>query len=135
MPEQYAAGETIASYCAKCKSSLDHTIMTMDDETIAKVQCKICGSMHKFKPAADAKKARLPRAKKRQEVLPSVAALWETSMSEAKGKESRYSMVAKYRVGDIVIHEQFGKGVVLKLRVHKCDVLFQDKERLMVSAN
>jgi hypothetical protein len=44
-------------------------------------------------------------------------------------------MAATYRIGDIVLHEQFGKGVVLKLSTNKCYVLFRDKERLMASAN
>ena len=44
-------------------------------------------------------------------------------------------MGSKYRVGDIVNHDTFGKGVVQKLYTNKCDVLFQDKERLMASAN
>jgi hypothetical protein len=37
--------------------------------------------------------------------------------------------------GDILLHEQFGKGVVLKVAAKKCLVLFQDQERLMASAN
>jgi hypothetical protein len=56
-------------------------------------------------------------------------------MAAATGKEHMYTMTATYRVGDILLHEQFGKGVVLKLAPKKCLVLFQDQERLMVSAN
>jgi hypothetical protein len=41
----------------------------------------------------------------------------------------------KYRIGDIVNHQTFGKGVVLKLYTHKCDMLFKDRERLMASTN
>jgi hypothetical protein len=44
-------------------------------------------------------------------------------------------MTATYRIGDIVLHAQFGKGIVLKLAPQKCLVLFQDQERLMASAN
>ena len=44
-------------------------------------------------------------------------------------------MTGKYRVGDIIIHDIFGKGVVQKLYANKCDMLFKDKERLMCSAN
>ena len=56
-------------------------------------------------------------------------------MAAAKGKEHVYSMAAKYRVGDIVLHQTFGKGIVLKLYVNKCDMLFKDRERLMATAN
>ncbi len=44
-------------------------------------------------------------------------------------------MAARYEVGDVVIHDKFGKGVVTKTYQNKCDMLFQDKERLMASAN
>jgi hypothetical protein len=44
-------------------------------------------------------------------------------------------MTATYGIGDIVLHEQFGKGIVLKLAPQKCTVLFQDQERRLASAN
>jgi hypothetical protein len=40
-----------------------------------------------------------------------------------------------YRIGVIVLHEQCSKDVVLKRSPRKCIVLFQDKERLMASAD
>ena len=58
MLEKYSAGENIASHCTKCKLVLDHTIVAMDGETIAKVKCKTCGSAHKYRSAEDAKKIR-----------------------------------------------------------------------------
>jgi uncharacterized Zn finger protein (UPF0148 family) len=123
------------SYCPKCKMSLAHTIMAMDGEKTAQVTCTTCGSSHPFKSPADAPKARVSRAKKRVGTSPSVAALWEARVAAASGEEHVYTRAATYRIGDIVLHEQFGKGVVLKLSTDKCYVLFQDKERLMASAN
>ena len=135
MLEKILAGENIASYCTKCKLGLDHTIVAMDGEKIAKVKCKTCGSTHKFRDPAAPPKARSPRAKTGDGTKTSPATIWEAGIAGAKGKEHVYSMVAKYRVGDIVLHDRFGKGVVLKLYMNKCDMLFQDKERLMASAN
>jgi hypothetical protein len=83
----------------------------------------------------DASKARWSRTNKGDSVQPTAAARWEASLSAAKGQEHVYSIAATYRIGDIVLHEQFGKGVVLKLLTRKCTMLFQDKERLMASAN
>jgi hypothetical protein len=60
---------------------------------------------------------------------------WEAQMAVATGAEHQYRTTAAYNVGDILLHAQFGKGVVLKLLSKKCSVLFQDKERLMASAN
>ena len=44
-------------------------------------------------------------------------------------------MAAIYRVGEIVNHQTFGKGIVLKLYANKCGMLFKDGERLMASTN
>jgi hypothetical protein len=134
MPEKYSAGENIASHCTKCKIVLDHVIVAMTGDTIAKVKCKTCNSVHKFRNPADPPKVRVPRAKKDKSAA-SASASWEAGMAEARGKEHVYRMDAKYRIGDVVAHHTFGKGVVRKLYSNKCDVLFQDKERLMASAN
>ena len=135
MPETHSAGETIASFCTKCKLGLDHTIVALKGATIAKVKCKTCGSTHKFRDPADAPKTKTPRANKSNGTKSSAEDRWEAGMAEGKGKARDYSMAAKYRVGDIVDHDHFGKGVVRKLYMNKCDVLFKDKERLMASAN
>jgi len=134
MLEKYSAGENVASWCTKCKLNLDHTIVAMANDAIAKVKCKTCGSTHKFRNPADPPKVRTPRAK-RADPAKSAEALWENSIADAKGKEFSYNMAAKFRIGDIVLHDKFGKGVVLKLYSNKCDVLFKDRERLMASAN
>ena len=133
MQEKISAGSNVASYCTKCKLSLDHAVVAMEKESIAKVKCKTCGSVHKFKDPAEVKKPRT--VKKKVDAAKTAETLWETSLSETKGKERVYDMSGKYRVGDVVLHGTFGKGIVRKLYQNKCDMLFKDKERLMASAN
>ena len=133
MLEKITAGSNIASYCTKCKIGLDHAVVAIDNETIVKVKCKTCGSTHKFRDPADVKKPRV--VKKKEDAAKTAETLWETSLSETKGKERAYDMSVKFRVGDVLLHNTFGKGIVRKLYLNKCDVLFKDKERLMASAN
>ena len=135
MPEKNSAGNSIESYCGKCKLNRDHTIMTMDGEAIAKVRCATCGSLHKFCDPAVPRKVRKPGAKTVNEEEATTASIWETGLAEAKGKERDYDMASKYRVGEVVNHIKFGKGIVLKIYVNKCAMLFKDKERLMASTN
>jgi len=135
MLEKISAGQNIDSYCGKCKLSRDHTIMTTDGEAIAKVRCKLCGSTHKFRSPLDAQKVRKPRAKKGDGEAATTEIVWAAGLAEAKGKERDYSMASKYRIGDIVNHQTFGKGIVMKLYAKKCEMLFKDRERLMVSTN
>jgi hypothetical protein len=135
MLEKNLAGQNIDSYCGKCRLNLDHTIMTMDGEVIAKVRCKSCGSSHKFRSPLDAQKVRKPRVKKGTGEEATAEIIWEAGLAVAKGPERDYDMAAKYRVGDVVNHLRFGKGVVIKVYANKCDVLFKDRERLMASSN
>ena len=135
MQDKNSVGQNIDSYCGKCKLNLDHTIMAMDGETMAKVRCKSCGSSHKFKNPFDLQKICKSKVKKGVSVETTAKIIWEAGLAEAKGKERDYSIAEKYRVGDIVNHHTFGKGVVMKLYPNKCDMLFKDRERLMASTN
>jgi hypothetical protein len=108
--------------------------LAMDGEEIGKVSCQDCGSMHKFNNPLDVHKVRMPQAIKDGEAATAETA-WAAGLLEAKRKERDYSMASKYRVGDIVNHRTFGRGVVIKLHANKCDMLFKDGERLMASTN
>jgi hypothetical protein len=107
----------------------------MDGETVVKVKCRTCGRAHKFRDPSAVSTNRQGKAKQEGRTKTMSADRWETAVAESKGKMHPYSMETKYRVGDIVLHDRFGKGVVLKLYANKCDVLFQDQERLMASGN
>jgi hypothetical protein len=133
MLEKASVGKNIDSYCRKCNLEVDHTIMAMDGEAITEVICKSCGGSHQLGDPIVAKKVRKPRVKKDAGETAEIA--WAAGIAGAKGKECDYSMASKYRVGDIVNHGIFGKGVVMKIYVNKCDMLFKDRERLMASAN
>ncbi len=135
MQETYSAGDNISSRCTKCKLNLDHTIVAMEGELVAKVKCRTCGSTHKFRNPADPPKARTSQAKTAAGANAASGSRWETALAEARGKSHPYTMDGKYRVGDCIEHERFGKGVVVKLYANKCDVLFRDRERLMASGN
>ncbi len=100
--------------------------------TVTKVKCKTCGGLHKFRDPATVKKTKIT---KRKAAHMPPAALWQAYMAQARGKELLYNMTGRYRVGDIMVHDKFGKGVVRKLAMNKCLVIFQDKERLMASSN
>ncbi len=132
MGAEGSTGKTVLSHCTKCRLSLNHEVLSMVGTTITKVKCKVCGSMHKFRDPSTVKKTRITR-RKVANMPPAV--LWQAYMAQARGKELLYNMTGRYRVGDILVHDKFGKGVVRKLSMNKCLVIFQDKERLMASSN
>jgi len=135
MQDKHKTGQNIDSFCGRCKQSSEHTIMELDSETVSKVRCKSCGNTHKFRSAADEPKVRKPGKKPGAEEAATAEIVWAAGLAKAKGDGFDYSMSADYRVGDIVNHRTFGKGIVLKLYVNKCDMLFKDGERLMASTN
>jgi hypothetical protein len=135
MQESNSAGESIESYCGRCKENLDHTIMSKDGDAVSKVRCKTCGSLHKFRGVVDPQKIRKARAKTAAGEAETALLTWEARLAEAKGKERDYDMGAKYRIGEVVNHNSFGKGIVMKLLSNKCEMLFKDRERLMASTN
>ncbi len=135
MQEHSSLGKSIESYCGKCKVNRDHTVMTMDGDAAGRVRCKTCGSMHKFRDPAVLHTAKRASAKTIEGEKAASALVWENGLAAAKGKERDYDMASAYRVGDIVNHQMFGKGVVLRTYVNKCDMLFKDRERLMATAN
>jgi hypothetical protein len=113
--------------------NLDHAIVAVDGDIIVKVKCKTCNGTHKYRDPAEVRKTRTPR--KKAGASETVAILWQSCIAQSKGKELNYNMTGRYRVGDVLLHDKFGKGVVRKLALNKCHVLFEDKERLMASAN
>jgi hypothetical protein len=135
MPENNSAGKSVESYCGKCKVNSDHTVMTTDGEAIARVRCKTCGVLHKYRDPAVPPKGRKAGAKTAAREGAATTLIWEAGLAAAKGKERDYDRAALYRVGEVVNHRTFGKGIVLKIHTNKCDMLFEDKERLMASAN
>jgi hypothetical protein len=135
MADTISAGQSVESYCGKCKVNRDHTIMAMDGNAIAKVRCKTCGSIHKFRDPAVPYKPRKAGSKTIAQEQATTALIWEAGLAEARGKERDYDMAASYRVGEVVNHRTFGKGLVLKIHINKCQMLFKDQERLMATAN
>lgn len=120
--------QNIATLCTKCKMELNHTVIAHTMEGIvARVQCRTCGSEHKYHPE---KKKAAPRAARpagrtasarRIPVVPDFTELAE----KLKGREPvSYSMSGSFRVDDVIDHASFGTGIVLKASHQRIEVLF-----------
>ena len=131
MQDTYTAGDNIEARCTKCRRDLDHTIVAMSGARIAKVKCRTCGSTHNYRDPAAATKGRAASAGAPDSGT--AAARWEKAVQEAGGRCLPYAMDGKFQVGDCILHDRFGKGVVVKLLEKKCEVLFRDGQRLMAT--
>lgn len=135
-----SVGKDVDSYCTKCRLELGHLIVAMVGDKIAKVKCNTCGGIHNFremkkvqKSGGTPKKIAPPKIQKDAGKTPEL--LWEAGISKARGAEVRYETGRAFKVGDLIVHELFGKGVVKQVSPKKCTALFKDKERMLVSAN
>ena len=133
MEERHSAGDNIAAWCTKCKLVLDHTIVAMVGGAVGKVQCRTCGSKHKYNDRPGTARSE-PSSPKRPAKV-SGPSKWEAVLAGATGAALSYAMDGKYGVGDVIDHAKFGKGVVTAVTASRCEVLFKDGPRLMVCGN
>lgn len=137
MSKKLSAGEYVSSHCTKCKIALGHTIIVMDGEKVLRVKCNTCGSehIHRDKKVKKAAATRKTSSVKKATPTKSVERRWDEAIAKTTRGEVPYNMKAAFRIGDIVLHDIFGKGVVLDTSPKKMTVIFQDKERVLVAAN
>lgn len=138
MARASVADETI-SYCTSCKMDLNHVIVAMKGDKIAKVQCLTCKKEHAYRvpKGATEPQAKTPRAKKAEssdETHSSVEAEWEKLMSahrEIPGKA--YSTKSRFALGDKLSHPTFGDGIVGKLIYpNKLEVIFRTDVKILI---
>ena len=78
------------------------------------------------KTAAPVKKAVTPEEQEK---------LWEKAMKKGTGRDIPYNMAGSFGTSNIIMHETFGRGVVLAVSEKKMTISFKDKERILVSSN
>ena len=128
-------GSEVEALCTKCKSATVHVVEVIKKDKIAKVMCKSCLSSHKFKSPEDAVAviAKVKAAPKKR--VPKVAAppktreerKWSRLLAQVDVEHPiEYTMKGKYAERDVISHNTFGLGVVLKVvDTTKMSVVFQ----------
>ncbi len=132
------ASETL-SYCTSCKMDLNHIIVAMKGDKIAKVQCLTCKKEHVYrapKGAAEPQVAKASKAKKTAEEPEdhSIEIEWEKLMSSHKDLPVKpYSIRGLFGLGDKLNHPVFGDGIVGKLIYpNKLEVIFRHDVKILV---
>jgi len=136
-----SVGADVESICRKC-GDVWHVVVAKVGESIAKVQCKECGSMHKHRPPGGAVKksstvtrrgasaAKTSRAKKAP-ALPAEAMI-EPDLSKSIRP---YSIRETFAVGERIDHPKFGIGIIENAgEAGKIQVHFPDGRRVLAQA-
>lgn len=131
-------GKETLAYCTSCKMDLNHAVVAMKGDRIAKVQCFTCKKEHTYKAAkgvTEPKKAKKTKAPKEPEANP-VELEWEKLMSQHKDAPMKnYAMKSQFALGDKLHHPNFGDGIVGKLIYpNKLEVIFQHDVKVLIHA-
>src|ERR1700743_3553383 len=111
-----AVGGEIEAYCPspRCKADTTHTIISMYEDEVRRVQCVVCGEVHAYrKPHGDAEGGGEEGARARANDK-------RLSWDEGRGRASDtdlvnarpYSIRDTYEEGDVVLHPTFDVGFV-----------------------
>jgi hypothetical protein len=139
---QGTVGKEALSYCTSCKMDLNHTIVALKGDRIAKVHCLTCKKEHVYRapkgitePGQVVKKATRTR-KKKEEVAEavSVEAEWEKLMAAHRESPLKpYSTKSSFLLGDKLSHPTFGDGIVGKLIYpNKLEVIFRTDVKVLI---
>lgn len=136
-----SVGDHVESRCTKCKEVMNHMVVAMTGDTIARVQCNTCGGIHNHRQPKPAKAASTKTATKRATTprKPKVdpvaleKAEWEKLQPSMKTDRAvQYNMHATFEVKDIIDHKVFGFGVVRRvIGEGKVEILFADGLKML----
>jgi len=148
--EPIQAGSSVESACRKCKTVTDHHVVVMLEGRIGKVQCKVCGGKHAYRPPKEVAAPKPPaqtratgeKPKKsvaaKKPVVPKkpsaeMLALWESKIRAAvPGNLRPYAMAATFQEGEVIGHATFGPGYVQRfIKPNMIEVLFADGVKLL----
>src|SRR3990172_1902434 len=137
-------GAEVEALCSKCKGPSIHVIEAIKNDKISRVLCKSCLSSHKFKPVEETaiKKKRASTAKKAASTVEKIPKVkkppktkeerkWARLMAKAgetnTANTTKYEMSGSYSELDVINHNAFGVGVVVKvIQSNKVSVAFQN---------
>lgn len=127
-------GGEIEAYCPspRCKADTTHTIISMYEDEVRRVQCVVCGEVHAYrKPRGDGPEeggpeATVPKPQRQHRVT------WKDAMSRATEADLAncrpYSIRDTYEIGDVVAHPKFDIGFVIELLPdNKVAMVFRDE--------
>ncbi len=107
----YEVDQSIEMMCSACDLEQNHKVVTVTKQgKVTKAMCEACETVSTFTRGV------------------------KTSVSMGAGKNaSPYDRMRKYRKGQAMTHDKFGRGeVTAVIEPHKIDVLFGDQTRRLI---
>ena len=135
--DQDEVGSEIEAYCPspRCKADTNHTVISMYEDEIRRVQCQVCSDVHAYrKPRGDVVEPTEEVVARRKLTRKPT---WEEAMAQVTEQELAscrpYSIRDTYEEMDVVSHPKFGTGFVTELLPdNKVEITFKDERRVLV---
>lgn len=132
-----AVGADVESLCRKC-GDVWHVVVAKVGERIAKVQCKECGGLHRYRPTDGSKAAPVRRKStmKRAKGSSPVQKIEQPIVEPDLSKPIRpYSIRDTFAPGERIDHPTFGIGVVeVSSEPGKMTVFFPQGQKILAQA-
>lgn len=133
-------GKETLAYCTSCKMDLNHVIVALKGDRIAKAQCLTCKKEHTYKaPKGQAEPKKTKKTKASTEISQepgshSIEAEWQKLMGAHQDLPSKpYNTQGHFGLGDKINHPTFGEGIVGKLIYpNKLEVIFRMDVKVLI---
>lgn len=131
------AKEALA-YCTSCKMDLNHVVVAMKGDRIAKVQCFTCKKEHTYKAPKGVTTPPVKKSRKKaaaaEDAGNPIEAEWEKLMAAHREAPFKpYNMKGNFTLGDKLSHPTFGEGIVGKLIYpNKLEVIFRNDVKVLI---
>ncbi len=118
-------GSTIEARCTRCCQNLPHTVISVKENHLHRVQCAQCDWEHSYRPPLSLSTASMESS--------SGASEWQKLKATFAGRKAiRYSITRNYEVEALIDHPHFGLGLVRRIKgKYMVEVLFESGAKLM----
>jgi len=122
-------GTDIDNQCTKCGVTT-HVVVATPEGKLAKVECKQCGSVHRFRDPNKKKKTKKKAATRKRAPAAPVGPLVEPDLSLPV---KPYAVSDTYQPGERIQHKVFGAGVIEQVMGPlKVRVFFEDGQKILI---
>lgn len=137
----YVAGDEVDSKCTKCKLILNHVIVAMVGDKIARVKCLTCNGEHAYRPPPSASEATAAKRRAERKAIKAEPLGGRSTPEEYEelmlGKDTSkavaYSIKMELKLDDLIDHSKFGIGCVTEIRENsKAHVAFPEGGRVLI---
>lgn len=126
--------QDLFTMCTRCRMELKHVVVSHNmDGRVGRVKCYTCGSEHKYRPEKKKAPARtLEKVARTRAKRTDPKRDFQERFEKLREKTPvPYSISGSFSADDVIDHQTFGKGVVIRVSHQKMEVAFPEGPRVL----